>query len=607
MTEAGRHPWYDANGRPIPPYVVGVAGGSASGKTSIAKEILRRLPNVPWVAIISQDAFYRPLTPEQTKQAFAQNFDFDHPSAIDQELLVQCIRDLKKSRAVQIPVYSFTQHQRTAESTYLYGHAVIVVEGIFVLQDAALRSLLDLKIFVQTDPDIMLARRIRRDILDRGRSVEGVLDQYLRFVKPSFDTFVSITAKYADIIVPGANNAVAIDVISQHIAKHLRRKTSQSALMVQPDPPEEAVMAHTTRHAQARLLLGTTAQGHEAHAVELEPFSDPPQHGGPGRPGAPPWLATVHEVMPLPSNVLVVPPTTQLNSMLTQLHDSQTQASEFAFACKRIGTMVVEAATALLPYRPRTVELPTGGTYTGVELDTAHMCAVSILRSGAVLEHALRRAFPALSLGSLLIQSLESNRHPLLYSVDLPSFIRRRDQARKTWVFLTDAQIGTGAAAVMAIRVLLDHGVPQHQIVLLALLASAKGGLWAVHHAFPHVRIVVAGVDPGLRRIVWRTSQLNPLPRSVMRPELLPEPRRSEQTAERAESDKGAGGPSSAAMRPSTSTSSSHLADEEILNAQAGGEEEDSDEEALSAHRRGRVVFAIIPGCGNMGDRFWGT
>ena len=136
-------------------------------------------------------------------------------------------------------------------------------------------------------------------------------------------------------------------------------------------------MAHTTRHAQARLLLGTTAQGHEAHAVELEPFSDPPQHGGPGRPGAPPWLATVHEVMPLPSNVLVVPPTTQLNSMLTQLHDSQTQASEFAFACKRIGTMVVEAATALLPYRPRTVELPTGGTYTGVELDTAHMCAVS--------------------------------------------------------------------------------------------------------------------------------------------------------------------------------------------------------------------------------------
>ena len=189
MTEAGRGPWYKADGTPIPPYVVGVAGGSASGKTSIAKQIIRLLPNVPWVAIVSQDAFYRPLSPEQIELAFAQNFDFDHPNAIDQELLVQCIKDLKASRAVQIPVYSFTQHQRTNQSTYLYGHTVIVVEGIFVLQDPALRELLDLKIFVQTDPDIMLARRIRRDIMDSGRSVEGVLDQYLRFVKPSFDTF----------------------------------------------------------------------------------------------------------------------------------------------------------------------------------------------------------------------------------------------------------------------------------------------------------------------------------------------------------------------------------------------------------------------------------
>lgn len=189
MVEAGRQPWYDQDGHPISPYIVGVAGGSASGKTSIAKEILRHLPNVPWVAIVSQDAFYRPLSPAETKLAFEQNFDFDHPNAIDQELLVQCVRDLKESRAVQIPVYSFTQHQRTDESTYLYGHAVVVVEGLFVLQDRALIDLLDLKIFVQTDPDVMLARRIRRDIVERGRSIDGVLDQYFRFVKPSFDTF----------------------------------------------------------------------------------------------------------------------------------------------------------------------------------------------------------------------------------------------------------------------------------------------------------------------------------------------------------------------------------------------------------------------------------
>ena len=194
MTEAGRQPWYDSDGRPIPPYMVGVAGGSASGKTSIAKEILRQLPNVSWVAIVTQDAFYKPLSKADTRLAFEQNYDFDHPNAIDQDLLIQCVRDLKQSRAVQIPVYSFTQHQRTADTTYLYGQSVIVVEGLFVLQNKELVDLLDLKIFVQTDPDVMLARRIRRDIVERGRSMDGVLEQYFRFVKPSFDTFgTSIT------------------------------------------------------------------------------------------------------------------------------------------------------------------------------------------------------------------------------------------------------------------------------------------------------------------------------------------------------------------------------------------------------------------------------
>lgn len=317
---------------------------------------------------------------------------------------------LKRSRAVQIPVYSFTQHQRTSESTYLYGHAVIVVEGIFVLQDKALRDLLDMKIFVHTDPDIMLARRIRRDTLERGRSVDGVLDQYLRFVKPSFDTFVGMTAKHADIIVPGANNEVAIDVISQHIAKHLTRRSSLRS-SVAPIPPsvlEDAAL----RQAHAQLLLGTTAAGRAAHVVDTRPFR---WRGAATAAGAVPRLSRVNDVVPLPPNVRVVEPTAQLDAMLTQLHDTHTPAGEFAFACKRIGAMLVETAMALLPYRTRTVTLSTGGTYDGVELDVRFICGVSILRSGAVLEPALRRAFPALSLGSLLIQSSDSNRHPLLY------------------------------------------------------------------------------------------------------------------------------------------------------------------------------------------------
>lgn len=380
MTEAGRQPWYDAEGKPIQPYIVGVAGGSASGKTSIAKEILKRLPNVSWVAILSQDAFYRPLNEEQIQQAFEQNFDFDHPNAIDQELLVQCVKDLKASRAVQVPIYSFTQHQRLPETTYLYGHTVLVLEGLFVLHDPALRDLLDLKIFVQTDPDIMLARRIRRDIVDRGRSVDGVLDQFLRFVKPSFDTFVGPSARYADIIVPGMHNAVAIDVIGQHIAKHLTRART---LLLRQDisrtlEPAPFDVASGRTFPLARLRVGTSVDGTPVHVVELAPFSEQGDAEG--------LVAHTDDILPLPPNLCVIPPKAQLQAMLTVMHDVSTASGDFAWACKRAGAFVAEAAMKLLPYRSRKICTPTGEKCTGVELDVTHICGVSILRSGAILE-----------------------------------------------------------------------------------------------------------------------------------------------------------------------------------------------------------------------------
>lgn len=377
MTEAGRKPWYDADGRPFSPYVVGVAGGSASGKTSIAKEVIRQLPKVPWVAIVSQDAFYRPLSPEQINMAFNQNFDFDHPNAIDQELLVECIRDLKASRAVQIPVYSFTQHQRTSASTYLYGHAVIVVEGLFVLQDPELRKLLDLKIFVQTDPDIMLARRIRRDIVDRGRSIEGVLDQYLRFVKPSFETFVGPSARHADIIVPGANNRVAIEVISQHIAKHLLRTRT---LLLSSEPhfePENQGQKPFNSFECARVRVGLDASGAPVHCIEHEPFQDE----------TPTSMKETSAILPLPPNVDVLYQTPQMRALLTIMHDAATPAGEFSWACKRVGAFVVEEAMKQLPYCEHAVPLHTGQTYMGLKLDVEFICGVSILRSGAILEH----------------------------------------------------------------------------------------------------------------------------------------------------------------------------------------------------------------------------
>ncbi|THH01487.1 hypothetical protein EW026_g1257 [Hermanssonia centrifuga] len=191
-----------------------------------ARQIVQALGSIPSVVILSQvgitsvqiwkkvmtdvqDSFYRRHTPEQVLLAHANRIDFDHPDAIDMPLFAACLADLKSCKQTNIPIYSFSEHQRLEETQYLYGAAVIITEGILALHDPHLRALYDLKIFVQCDSDLMLARRIRRDVKERGRTVDGVLDQYLRYVKPSYDNFVLPTARHADIIVPGSDNSMA--------------------------------------------------------------------------------------------------------------------------------------------------------------------------------------------------------------------------------------------------------------------------------------------------------------------------------------------------------------------------------------------------------------
>ncbi|GAA5873911.1 hypothetical protein JCM16303_002628 [Sporobolomyces ruberrimus] len=148
LTEAGRSPWYGKDGKPVPAYIIGIGGGSASGKTRVALEVLKSL-GVPWVLVISQDNFYKSLTAKEKEAAFRAEHDFDSPSSFDYDVLTQCIQDLKDCKAVQIPNYSFVKHSRLDETTYLYGAAIVIVEGIFVLHDEALRNVLDLKVFVQ--------------------------------------------------------------------------------------------------------------------------------------------------------------------------------------------------------------------------------------------------------------------------------------------------------------------------------------------------------------------------------------------------------------------------------------------------------------------------
>lgn len=201
--------------------MIGLGGGSASGKTTVARMIIEAL-DVPWVVLLSMDSFYKVLTEDQQGQAACNEYNFDHPDSFDFELMISTLKKLKQGKSVKIPTYDFTTHSRTKDWKTLYGANVVIFEGIMAFAHADLLKLLDMKIFVDTDSDIRLVRRLRRDISERGRDIEGVLKQYHTFVKPAFDQYIQPTMRLADIVVPrGSGNTVAIDLIVQHVHSQL--------------------------------------------------------------------------------------------------------------------------------------------------------------------------------------------------------------------------------------------------------------------------------------------------------------------------------------------------------------------------------------------------
>ncbi|VFV33275.1 uridine-cytidine kinase 1-like 1 [Lynx pardinus] len=222
---AGRPPWYNEHGtQSKEAFAIGLGGGSASGKTTVARMIIEAL-DVPWVVLLSMDSFYKVLTTQQQEQAARNNFNFDHPDAFDFDLIVSTLKKLKQGKSVKVPVYDFTTHSRKKDWKTLYGANVIIFEGIMAFADKTLLELLDMKIFVDTDSDIRLVRRLRRDISERGRDIEGVIKQYNKFVKPAFDQYIQPTMRVADIVVPwGSGNTVAIDLIVQHMHSQLEER-----------------------------------------------------------------------------------------------------------------------------------------------------------------------------------------------------------------------------------------------------------------------------------------------------------------------------------------------------------------------------------------------
>ncbi|EOY11921.1 Uridine kinase-like 3 isoform 3 [Theobroma cacao] len=202
------------------PFVIGVAGGAASGKTTVCDMIIQQLHDQR-VVLVNQDSFYHNLTEEEL--ARVHEYNFDHPDAFNTEKLLDSMENLRHGQAVDIPNYDFKSYKNNVfPARRVNPSDVIILEGILIFHDPRVRELMNMKIFVDTDADVRLARRIRRDTVEKHRDIGAVLDQYSKFVKPAFDDFILPTKKYADIIIPrGGDNHVAIDLIVQHIRTKL--------------------------------------------------------------------------------------------------------------------------------------------------------------------------------------------------------------------------------------------------------------------------------------------------------------------------------------------------------------------------------------------------
>lgn len=198
-----------------PHILIGIAGGSGSGKTMVAKRIFEELGSDK-VIIIQQDSYYKDLGHLTLKEREKQNFD--HPDAFDHQFLIAQLKDLLVGKSIDQPLYDYTIHSRKKETRRIGEHVIIVLEGILILHDPELRRLMDIKVYVDTDDDVRLIRRIRRDVTERGRSLESILDQYENSVRPMQLQFVEPTKRYADIIIPeGGFNLVAIDLLKTKI------------------------------------------------------------------------------------------------------------------------------------------------------------------------------------------------------------------------------------------------------------------------------------------------------------------------------------------------------------------------------------------------------
>lgn len=200
--------------------IIGVAGGTGSGKTTVARKLLERFEDTRHVLLLAQDSYYKDQAHLSLEDR--QQINYDHPLAFDNDLLLAHVDALKRGEAIDLPVYSFVSHTRLSDSITTHPAQIVLVEGILVLEDVRLRERMDIKVYVDTDADERFIRRLSRDIMERGRSVDSVIEQYLTSVRPMHLQFVEPTKRYADVIIPqGGTNEVAIGLLAARIQARL--------------------------------------------------------------------------------------------------------------------------------------------------------------------------------------------------------------------------------------------------------------------------------------------------------------------------------------------------------------------------------------------------
>lgn len=409
------------------PYIIGIGGTSGSGKTSVASKIVSSI-NVPWTVLISMDNFYKPLNAEERERAFNNNYDFDEPAAMDMDLAYECILSLKEGKKTNIPVYSFVNHNRVPDkSVTIYGTSVIVLEGIYTLYDQRLLDLMDLKIYVDADLDICLARRLSRDIVSRGRDLQGCIDQWERSVKPSSVKYVKPTMRNADAIVPStSDNSVAIQLLVNHIESKLQIKSEE--------------------HITELLKLGKVA------SQPLEKIS----------------------------NLHLLEQTFQVKAIVTMLLDKDLNRDDFVFYFDRIAMLLISRALDDMPITTNnTLTTPNGyKIMNAIKGNYDEVAAVNIIRSGDCFMTSLKRTIPNITCGKLLIQSDSYTGEPQLHCNFLPPNLETYKR-----IFIMEAQVITGAALIMAIQILVDHDVPVENISVISYI-STEIGIQRINNAF---------------------------------------------------------------------------------------------------------------------------